>query len=74
MRFPTCIQFQMKIKITDDVSLPVYTDKEDNWCILVDQETLDDLKNEIQNMIDEEMLNHMIELSKQHNISFKKPE
>ena len=62
----------MKIKITDDVALPIYTDKEDNWCIFVDPEILDDLKNEIQNMVDEEIINHMIEFNKQYNVSSQK--
>ena len=64
----------MKIKITDDVALPIYTDKEDNWCIFVDPEILDDLKNEIQNMVDEKIINHMIEFNKQYNVSIQKPE
>lgn len=51
----------MKLKISEDESLPIYEDAEGNWFIPLDGEALKDLKKEIQDIIDEEMIKSLRE-------------
>lgn len=60
----------MNLKISEDVSLPIYEDEKGNWFIPLDDEALKDLKKEIQDIIDEEMIKSMLEVAKTERIEY----
>lgn len=54
----------MKLKISDDVELPVYEDEHGRGVVFLDEEAIKDLKSIVQDAIDNQMINEMREVAR----------